>query len=59
MKFLMHISDPVIYHSYIEKIVDQSKCNKFVIQWLKYAKLIGKYENLKLKYPKPFLCEIF
>ena len=53
------ISDPVIYHSYIEKIVDQSKCNKFVIQWLKYAKLIGKYENLKLKYPKPFLCEIF
>ena len=56
-EILEAISDPVIQHFYPNKIKDESKCNKFVIQWLKYAKLSGKYENLKLKYPQPFNCE--
>ena len=53
------ISDPVVHHFYIGKMQKQSKCNKFVIQWLKYAKLTGKYKILKLKFPNPFQCEIF
>ena len=44
------ISDPVILHFYPNKLKDENKCNKFVIQWLKYAKLSGKYRILKLKY---------
>ena len=53
------ISDPVILHFYPNKLKDENKCNKFVIQWLKYAKLSGKYEILKLKYPQPFNSEKF
>ena len=53
------ISDPVVYHFYLVKLEEQNKCNKFVIQWLKYANLTGRYQNLKLKYPKPFQCQVF
>ena len=53
------ITDPVIFHFYSGKIEKQSKCNKFVIQWLQYAKLAGIYQKLKMKFPKPFKCEIF
>ena len=51
------ISDPVIQHFYKGKIEEKDVCDKYVIQWLKYAKLTGQYINLKLKYPKPFRCE--
>ena len=33
------------------------RCNKQVLQWLKYVNLTGKYEKLKTKYPTPFQCE--
>ena len=49
--------DPVIYHFYMDKIQYKSKCNKFVLQWLQYAKITGMYNNLKKIYPKPFKCE--
>lgn len=52
------ISDPVIQHFYHEKL-ENKNCHKFNIQWLRYAKMIGKYDILKLKYPKHFLCEKF
>ena len=52
------ISDPVIQHFYHGKL-ENTNCHKFNIQWLKYAKLVGKYDILKLKYPKHFLCEKF
>ena len=51
------MTDPVINHFYGWKIQIQEKCNKQLIQWLKYANLTGKYEILKSKYPKPFTCE--
>ena len=51
------ISDPVIQHFYKWKIENTDECDKYVIQWLKYAELTGQYINLKLKYPKPFRCE--
>jgi lipopolysaccharide biosynthesis glycosyltransferase len=51
------MNDPVIHHFYIDKIPNESKCNKFVFQWLKYAHLTGVYSNLKIKFPKPFKCE--
>ena len=49
--------DPVINHYYFGKIQNEKKCKKQVLQWLKYAKMTGSYENLKLKYPNPFECE--
>ena len=58
-EILKAISDPVIYHFYIGKIQNQRKCHKFLIQWIKYAKLTGRYKFLKMKYSKPFECEIF
>ena len=51
------MTNPVIHHFYMEKIYNISRCNKFVFQWLKYAKEAGVYQSLKRKYPKPFLCE--
>ena len=53
------MSDPVIHHFYIGKMQHQSRCNKYVFQCLKYVKLAGIYEKIKLKYPKPFTCEKF
>ena len=50
--------DPVIIHFYKGKLERQSKCNRYVLQWLKYANLTGQYNKLKLKYPEPFHCEI-
>ena len=49
--------DPVVSHYYIGKLQHEKACIKPVIQWLKYAKLTGKYELLKKKYPNPFECE--
>ena len=51
------MNDPVVHHFYIEKLENKTKCDKMIIQWLNYAKLTGVYQNLKLKYPKPFICE--
>lgn len=51
------INDPVIHHFYFDKIQNESKCNRFVFQWIKYAQLTGVYSNLKIKFPKPFKCE--
>ena len=50
------ISDPVILHFYKGKLEKKSECNKYVMQWIEYAKISGIYEDLKLKYPKPFNC---
>ena len=50
------ISDPVILHFYKGKLQEKRECNKYVLQWLEYAKISGKYEDLKLKYPNPFNC---
>ena len=49
--------DPVINHYYIGKMQDIEKCNKQVLQWLKYVNLTGNYEKLKLEFPNPFKCE--
>jgi hypothetical protein len=49
--------NPVVHHFYMEKIYNISRCNKFVLQWLKYAKEAGVYKILKKKYPKPFHCK--
>lgn len=51
------MTDPVVHHFYIGKIQHIKRCNKFALEWLKYAKLTGKYEKLKLKFPNPFKCE--
>ena len=51
------ISDPVIQHFYHGKLDGEYKCHKYVKQWLKYAKLTGVYNFLKLNYPNPFQCE--
>ena len=50
--------DPLINHFYNYKIYDGSMdCNNITIQWIKYAKLTGFYEEIKQKYPIPFeLC---
>ena len=56
-EILNAILDPVIHHFYIGKMHKKDNCNKFVIQWLKYANLTGQFNNLKLRYPKPFHCE--
>ena len=50
-------TDPVIHHFYGWKVTNQERCNKQLMQWLKYANLTGKYKNIKKKYPKPFKCE--
>ena len=49
--------NPVVHHFYMEKIYNISRCNKFVLQWLKYTKEAGVYKILKKKYPKPFHCK--
>ena len=50
--------DPVIIHYYHKKIYNGCfGCNIFTIQWIKYAKLTGLYEDIKLKFPQPFECE--
>ena len=51
------MTDPVVQHFYLEKIQDLTRCNKYVLQWLKYVNLTGKYHQLKQKYKKPFSCE--
>ena len=51
------MTDPVILHFNFGKIMYQSDCNKYVFQWIKYAKITKKYNNLKLKYSRPFQCE--
>jgi lipopolysaccharide biosynthesis glycosyltransferase len=51
------MNDPVVYHLYIRKIHNITKCDKIIKMWLTYAKLAGVYKNLKSKYPKPFKCE--
>ena len=51
------MNDPVVHHFYMDKIQNKSKCDKFVLQWIKYANLTGTYQELKKKYPKPFRCE--
>ena len=50
--------NPVISHFYQRKIHNgKMGCNIYTIQWIKYAKLTGFYKEIKLKYPKPFICE--
>ena len=49
--------DPVVQHFYLNKIPDKNQCDKYVLQWIKYAKLSGIYKRIKKKYPKPFRCE--
>ena len=51
------MNDPVVHHFYMDKIQNKSICNRFVFQWLRYAHLAGIYQELKLKYQKPFTCE--
>jgi hypothetical protein len=53
------ISDPVIQHFYHGKLQYQNKCHKYIIQWLKFAKLLEIDKILKMKYPNPFKCERF
>ena len=50
------MDDPVIHHFYMEKIQNKSECNSMVVQWLKYAKLVGVFKQLRKIYPKPFRC---
>ena len=50
--------DPVITHFYHYKLHNQIVCNFWTLEWIKYAKLTGLYEDIKKKYPKPFKsCE--
>ena len=56
-EYLDAMLDPVISHYYFGKMQNEIRCINPVLQWLQYAKLTGKYENLKLKYPAPFNCE--
>ena len=51
------MDDPVIYHFYLMKIQYRKECDKIVIEWLNYAKLVGAYEKLKIKFPFPFSCQ--
>ena len=51
------MDDPVIYHFYLKKIQYRKECDKIVIEWLNYAKLVGAYEKLKIKFPFPFSCQ--
>ena len=53
------ILDPTILHFSTGKIQFQNKCNIYVNQWINYARITGKYQILKTKYPKPFQCELF
>lgn len=47
--------DPVIYHYYgLTKIYTISSCNKYTLQFIKYAKLTGLLDIIKNKFPKPF-----
>jgi len=49
--------DPVVHHFYMDKIQNKTTCDKFVLQWIRYAKLTGMHLSLKKKYPNPFRCE--
>ena len=49
--------DPIINHFYNFKIQNYNICNIFTVQWIKYSKMTGLYEQIKIKYPKPFECE--
>ena len=49
--------DPVVHHFYMDKIQNKTTCDKFVLQWIRYAKLTGMHQSLKQKYPNPFSCE--
>ena len=53
------MNDPVVHHFYMDKIQNKTNCDKFVIQWIRYANLTGMYQSLKIKYPNPFRCEIY
>ena len=46
--------DPVINHSYHNKITKSKNCNYLSLQWIKYAKLTGFYKIIKRNYPIPF-----
>ena len=56
-EFIDAMIDPVISHYYFGKMQEEKNCIKPLLQWLKYVNLTGRYESLKLKYPKPFECE--
>ena len=58
-EFVDAMTDPVISHYYIGKMQHQTRCNRQVLQWLKYVNMTGKYRYLKMKYPEPFTCEKF
>ena len=58
-EFIDAMLDPVVSHYYIGKMQNEKSCIKPLFQWLKYVNLTGRYEILKLKYPKPFKCEKF
>ena len=49
--------DPVVNHYYIGKMQEIKRCNKQLLQWLKYVNLTGRYHEIKEKYPVPFECE--
>ena len=50
--------DPVIVHYYGQKIYIENICNKYTYQFIGYSKLTGIYDEIRIKYPKPFeICE--
>ena len=48
-------TDPVINHFYHNKIHNTIRCNSLTMKWIQYSKLTGLYEDIKRKYPKPFI----
>ena len=50
--------DPVIIHYYVQKVTSGIGCNKYTFQFINYSKLTGFYDEIRIKYPKPFkMCE--
>ena len=54
-EILEAVHDPVIIHLYQEKVQSGNANKKYTIQWIKYAKMTGYYNEIKKKYPSPFL----
>ena len=56
-EFVDAMTDPVVNHYYIGKMQEIKRCNKQLLQWLKYVNLTGRYNEIKEKYPDTFECE--
>ena len=54
-EILEAVLDPVVIHLYGVKIENGKINKKYTIQWIKYAKMTGYYNEIKKKYPSPFL----